>query len=154
MKRLVPVIALLAVACAAAPAPSPATPAEPVTPSVASPATSAEPSTPTAGAETKLTPCKAEDRISGKDAQTLVSAGATLVDVRSTQEFAEQHVEGARNIPVGDIESRMSELPKDHPVVVYCRSGMRAARAASALRAAGFTAYNMGGVDAWGHTDC
>jgi len=156
MKRLLTVFTLLAAACAAAPPPTPAAPTEPAasTASSAPAPGAAEPSAAPAGGEAQLTPCKTEDRISGKDAKSLVAAGATLVDVRSPEEFAEKHVDGARNIPVGDIESRLSELPKDHPVVVYCRSGMRAARAASALRAAGFTAYNMGGVDAWGQTDC
>jgi len=62
------------------------------------------------------------------------------VDVRSADEFAEGHIEGAINIPVDDIAARTAELgDKTQPVVVYCRSGKRAARAAATLREAGFT---------------
>lgn len=164
MKRTSLAFALFMVACAGNPAPksedsAKSAPSEPAASVAPAPTTTAA-ATPTPepvaanGATAVLVRCKTSDRISGKDAQTLVAEGAALVDVRSPTEYAEKHVPGAKNVPVDELEKRMGELPKDHPVVVYCRSGMRAARAASLLRAAGYTAHNMGGVDAWGSTDC
>jgi phage shock protein E len=62
-----------------------------------------------------------------------------LLDVRTPEEFAEGHVPGAKNIPVAEIEGRAAEVPKDRPVVVYCRSGARVQRANAILRERGYT---------------
>jgi len=157
MKALTFLVALHVSSCAAAPAPSPKSSQD----STAQPTVASEPPAPSAvtpeargAAAASPLPCKTPGRISGRQAQTLVEAGATLVDVRSPEEFSEKHVPAALNIPVGDLERRITELPKDREVVVYCRSGMRAARAAQTLEAAGFTVHNMGGVDDWGQPDC
>jgi rhodanese-related sulfurtransferase len=85
------------------------------------------------------------------DAKRLVQGGARLVDVRSPEEFAAGHIEGAVNIPVHELSGRMAELePKDRAVVVYCASGARSARAASDLRAAGFASvHNLGAMSRW-----
>lgn len=87
----------------------------------------------------------------GTDARTLVANGARLVDVRTTSEFASGHLEGAVNVPVQDLERRLAELePRDRPIVLYCRSGNRSARAARVLRDAGFTAvHDLGPMSAW-----
>jgi phage shock protein E len=89
--------------------------------------------------------------ISPEEARRRVSAGARLVDVRSVEEFEAGHLEGAINIPVGQLERRLSELePKDGPVVVYCASGFRSARAARLLAAAGFSQVgDLGGMRRW-----
>lgn len=44
-----------------------------------------------------------------------------LVDVRPTEEFAAGHIEGARSIPIDELEGRLGELPPDQEVVAYCR---------------------------------
>ena len=89
--------------------------------------------------------------ISGEEARTLVSEGAKLVDVRTPGEFASGHIQGALNIPVDQIGGHADELgAKDRPVVVYCRSGMRSAKAKQILEAAGFTKVsNLGGIGRW-----
>jgi rhodanese-related sulfurtransferase len=46
---------------------------------------------------------------------------AVLVDVRPADEFASSHIEGARSIPLDELERRMDELPGDAEVVAYCR---------------------------------
>ncbi|MCR9164330.1 MAG: rhodanese-like domain-containing protein [Nannocystaceae bacterium] len=84
-------------------------------------------------------------------AHALVADGAHLIDVRSPEEYAAGHVEGARNIPHGEIGARASEVgAKDEPVVVYCRSGVRSAKAKATLEAAGFSeVHNLGGMARW-----
>lgn len=89
--------------------------------------------------------------ISGAQARELVSRGALLVDVRSPEEFDTGHIEGAINIPVGELPQRLTELgDKDEPIVLYCRSGARSARALSLLQRQGFTAVsNLGAMSRW-----
>jgi len=70
-----------------------------------------------------------------------------VVDVRGPREYRRGHVEGAVNIPVDDLRERLGELPKDRPVFVYCKSGMRSSRAAHLLEGMGFAVVNMGGWD-------
>jgi rhodanese-related sulfurtransferase len=51
----------------------------------------------------------------------LQSGDVVLVDVRPAEEFAAGHIEGARSIPISELEKRLSELPTDREVVAYCR---------------------------------
>lgn len=66
---------------------------------------------------------------------------ATVVDVRTDEEFNAGHYSEAAHIPFDEIPSRASELEldKDDLVVVYCRSGNRAAKAKASLEKLGFT---------------
>jgi phage shock protein E len=77
-----------------------------------------------------------------------IRAGATIIDVRSTQEFASGAYAGALNIPVQELENRLAEAgPRDRPVVLYCASGVRSERARLILLSAGFKeVYNAGGL--------
>lgn len=87
-----------------------------------------------------------------KRAHELVEAGALLLDVRTKDEFSAGHLPNAKNIPVQELEQRMGELGnnQERPVVVYCRSGMRSARAASMLERAGFReVVDLGPMSAW-----
>jgi len=95
------------------------------------------------------TAAAATARISGTEAKRLVAAGAQLVDVRSPEEFAEEHIPGAQNIPVNELDGKLASLSKDKPVVVYCQAGGRATVAAQHLSAAGFQVHNLGGIAAW-----
>ena len=73
-----------------------------------------------------------------------------LLDVRTPEEFATGHIAGAANISVQTLAERLSEVPEDQPVVVYCRSGNRSAQAAQILQEAGYSSvYDLGGVNAW-----
>jgi len=89
--------------------------------------------------------------ISSAEARKLIAAGARLVDVRTPEEFADTHIEGAINLPLGDLSRRLAELtPKEQPIVVYCRSGNRSGRAKRALEQAGFTAvHDLGAMGNW-----
>jgi rhodanese-related sulfurtransferase len=44
-----------------------------------------------------------------------------LVDVRPAEEFAAAHIDGARSVPLDELERRLAELPNDREVVAYCR---------------------------------
>ena len=95
-------------------------------------------------------PPESGGHVSGAQARALVSdEGATLLDVRSVAEYAAGHVEGAKNIPVQELEARMGEVPTSTPVVVYCQSGGRSAAAARMLRTAGYETYDLGPMAAW-----
>ena len=78
------------------------------------------------------------------------SAAHLLIDVRTTEEFASGHIHGAVNIPVEELQDRLSEVSGDEPIVVYCHSGNRSAQAARILTQAGYTdLYDLGGVNEW-----
>ena len=88
--------------------------------------------------------------IDSAEAHALVAHGATLLDVRTPDEWAAGHIDGAVLIPVQELDARITELPREHPVVVYCASGVRSARAVATLRAAGYDARDLGGMSRWG----
>jgi rhodanese-related sulfurtransferase len=64
-----------------------------------------------------------------------------LLDVRTVEEFTQSHIPTSVNIPLNEIETRLSRLSefKNSPVVVYCRSGLRAGKAIAILEDNGFT---------------
>jgi adenylyltransferase/sulfurtransferase len=61
-----------------------------------------------------------------------------LLDVREPYEREIVALANTHEIPLGELDVRMHELPEDRDIVVYCRSGVRSAQAALALRRAGF----------------
>ena len=85
------------------------------------------------------------------EAAARVAAGAVLLDVREDSEWAAGHVPGATHIPLGQLASRVGELPADTPVMVICRSGNRSQEGRDILLAAGLTqvASVNGGSKAW-----
>lgn len=76
-----------------------------------------------------------------------IAAGASIVDVRSPEEFLGGSYPSAVNIPVQELARRMTEVPTDKPVILFCASGARSAAAARALRQAGYAdVTNAGGL--------
>ena len=77
-----------------------------------------------------------------------IAKGATIVDVRTPEEFEEEHFPNALNISVEQVQDRLAEFgDKNNPVIVYCASGSRSAYAARALKMAGFKdVINAGGL--------
>lgn len=79
-----------------------------------------------------------------------VPAGAYLLDVREYEEWDAGHVPGAVHIPLGELGARHTELDRDRPLYVICRSGHRSAHAAHALAGAGWDASNVAdGMTGW-----
>lgn len=73
-----------------------------------------------------------------------------LLDVREPDEHEEANIPGSTLIPLGSLQRRVGEVPKDRQVVVYCAVGGRSARATHFLRAQGVEAVNLhGGIRAW-----
>ena len=73
-----------------------------------------------------------------------------ILDVREDDEWTAGRIEGAVHIPLGELDTRVSELDRDRPVVTVCRSGGRAGKAAELLSAAGLNAEVMdGGMTQW-----
>lgn len=78
------------------------------------------------------------------------AAGAIVVDVRESEEYAAGHVPGAQLMPLGIVPVRARELPTDQPVYVICAAGGRSAQAAEHLVGAGIDARSVtGGTNAW-----
>ena len=92
--------------------------------------------------------------VSATEAVMLMSRSKPLIlDVRDATEFAAGHIQGAKNIPLAELGSRIKEIEKfkDKPVLVHCQKGMRAKGACSILKAQQFSQLNnlQGGLDAW-----
>ena len=75
----------------------------------------------------------------------------TLIDVREPYESEIARIEGSKLIPLGELETRLGEIPREKMIVMHCHSGMRSERGAQLLRQAGFeNVYNLeGGIEAW-----
>ncbi|QIK54679.1 FAD-dependent oxidoreductase [Dysgonomonas sp. HDW5B] len=70
----------------------------------------------------------------------------SVIDVRTSGEFEFAHIEGAINIPVDDLRSRLSEIPKNKKVILYCAVGLRGYLASRILHQHGYTdVYNLSG---------
>ena len=82
--------------------------------------------------------------------------GSVLLDVRTEEEYGIEHAAGAVLLPQEDLETMdegeiLEVLPDlDAPVLLYCRTGRRAALAAVKLEELGYTRlYNLGGLNGW-----
>ena len=71
--------------------------------------------------------------------------GGFLLDVREPVELAVEHLPQALNIPLGELRSRLEELPRDREILVVCRSGQRAYTATRMLAQNGFDARVVSG---------
>lgn len=89
--------------------------------------------------------------VSVDDAYQMRENGAFVLDVRELSEWEDGHIPDATLIPLGQLESRMNEIPKDQEVVIVCRSGNRSAQARDILKNAGFTNITSmaGGMNQW-----
>jgi rhodanese-related sulfurtransferase len=91
-----------------------------------------------------------ETELDPKRVQQLVAEGAELIDVRRDYEWEGGRIAGARHIEVNDLAAEAASIPRDRPVVFYCRGGNRSGMAAAAFREAGYDAHNLaGGLEAW-----
>lgn len=81
----------------------------------------------------------ASPSLSIKTISTDIARGGQMVDVRTPEEYASGHIDGAINLPLQDIQAGTSpSAGKDKPVYVYCRSGNRSGQATIILKDAGY----------------
>lgn len=73
----------------------------------------------------------------------------TIIDVRTQQEFLQEHYPGAINIPLDQVAQKADEFKKmKKPIIAYCRSGNRSGMAVAILKQNGITeVYNAGGLE-------
>lgn len=74
-------------------------------------------------------------------------SGAIIADVRTPEEYAGGHVPGSVNWPLERLT--MTDIPDGAPILTYCHSGSRSARAAAWLQGQGYDAQNVGGIIDW-----
>ena len=96
------------------------------------------------------------DELQGVDRKAILKKAASgevlVLDVRPAQEYAAAHLPHARSLPLEELKKRLSELPRDVPVVAYCRGPfcLMARQAAELLRKKGYHALHLtDGVAEW-----
>ena len=89
--------------------------------------------------------------ISYSELLEMLKEGSILIDVRTRQEFLEEHLKGAILIPYYDIYKKIvSVVPnKNETIIVYCKNGGRSSKACETLRTLGYTnVFNLkGGIE-------
>ena len=93
----------------------------------------------------QITPAEAKALMDSED-------GYVILDVRTPEEFAERHIEGAILIPDYEIREKAESIltDKEQLILVYCRSGRRSKNAANELATLGYTNIKeFGGINDW-----
>lgn len=84
--------------------------------------------------------------IQWKNLDSYNKSDVSIIDVRTSGEFEFAHIDGAINIPVDDLRSRLSEIPKNKKIVLYCAVGLRGYLASRILLQHGYAdVYNLSG---------
>lgn len=96
----------------------------------------------------ELQPTEAQQRLQSE-------AGTQFIDVREPDEYAAVHAEGTINIPLSEFAQRYSEIDKERPTILICRSGARSMQAAQLLADNGHSDLTnlAGGTNAWVEAD-
>ncbi|MEA4823372.1 MAG: rhodanese-like domain-containing protein [Clostridiaceae bacterium] len=110
--------------------------------------------TTTTTAAQMTTEAPASRKLTAEEAYARMTSGdpITILDVRTSGEYEEEHIDGAVLLPVETIgDEKPSELPvTDAEILIYCRSGNRSAQARALLEALGYTnVYDFGGINDW-----
>jgi rhodanese-related sulfurtransferase len=88
--------------------------------------------------------------LSAEQVEDLIASGAELIDVRRDYEWDGGRIAGARHIEMNKLSAAAESLPRERPIVFYCRGGNRSGMAAEAFRQGGWDAYHLaGGISAW-----
>jgi phage shock protein E len=74
-----------------------------------------------------------------------LNSGATIVDVRTVEEFRAGHIDGSINVPLHNLDKKLAQLKKKGNIVTCCLSGGRSGQAADYLNANGVETINGGG---------
>lgn len=95
-----------------------------------------------------------DNQISDQDLKKLIDNNVSLllIDVRTPEEYMEGHIPKSKNIPLQEFEDiiKNMNLKLNTLIIVYCKSGIRAAKAYNILKKFGFKkVYNLGGIYNW-----
>ncbi|MCA0986749.1 rhodanese-like domain-containing protein [Guptibacillus algicola] len=94
----------------------------------------------------EIAPEKVNDLLSNREK-------LSIVDVRGPEEVATGKIPGAYNLPVNEIQTRMTELDKNKQHIIVCQSGGRSSMASMVLKSNGYNVLNMtGGMNEWNGT--
>jgi rhodanese-related sulfurtransferase len=85
------------------------------------------------------------DTVQWHEIDDLIASGELLIDVREPKERDNGFIKGSINIPLDQLRSRLTELPKDQTIYVSCQVGLRGYLAARILLANGFKVKNLDG---------
>ena len=89
-------------------------------------------------------------RVTAKEAQEMLRAGAVMIDVRTPLERKMGKIPGSQGLPLAELAKRWESLPKDKPIICQCESGSRSQQAAEFLASKGLQVYNLaGGISGW-----
>jgi rhodanese-related sulfurtransferase len=94
----------------------------------------------------------AANQVAPEEVQEMIAKGPRpfLLDVRTPEEFAAGHIQGAVLIPLNELQGRLNRVPKDKTVICVCASGSRSSAAARQLEKGGYQVMNMkGGIARW-----
>lgn len=80
-----------------------------------------------------------------------IHSGGLLIDVRTAAEFNQGHIPGSINIPIDQFEKEIPGLKNKTPIIVFCQSGIRSARAKELLNKEGVQSVVNGG--SWTHVN-
>ena len=88
-----------------------------------------------------------------KAKELIINEGAVLVDVRTEEEYNENHIDGALLLTLDTISEETATAlitDKEAEIIVYCRSGKRSSEAKEKLESLGYTnVYDLGSIDNW-----
>ncbi|WP_421721842.1 rhodanese-like domain-containing protein [Anaerobacillus alkaliphilus] len=101
---------------------------------------------------TKFLPVKGVKQITAIQLkEALIRKDVQFIDVRTPREFASNHIEKFKNVPLHEITSKANQLSKDKELIVICQSGMRSNKATKRLKKLGFDRVSnvKGGIGAW-----
>lgn len=93
-----------------------------------------------------------QETITAEEARELIAreGSARILDLRPQEEFAGGHITRAENVDPDDLDSAMTDLSKEEPVIVVCADGERSGEVAAKLRDEGLNAASIqGGMDSW-----
>jgi NADPH-dependent 2,4-dienoyl-CoA reductase/sulfur reductase-like enzyme/peroxiredoxin family protein/TusA-related sulfurtransferase/rhodanese-related sulfurtransferase len=85
------------------------------------------------------------ETVSWQEMQELASKGSYILDVREEAEYVLDYLPGSTNIPLSVLRNRLTEIPKDQEIYVYCAVGIRGYAAARVLMQNGYNVKNLDG---------
>jgi rhodanese-related sulfurtransferase len=95
--------------------------------------------------------------LDSEEAHEMIEKGDNLmiIDIRTKDEYRKEHIRGAKNIPLEQLDNRISSLPHNKDIIVYCETGGQSVRAIRKLELAGFTRlfHMQQGLRGWNNED-